>query len=77
MTYETRTTAVTVAPKGEPLFSEQATTITITDEAGGEYVEIAQSRDDGEGKVLITSEEWPTIRAAVDAMINDCRDNTK
>jgi hypothetical protein len=59
------------------LFSEQATTITITDEAGGEYVEIAQSRDDGEGKVLITSEEWPTIRAAVDAMINDCRDNTK
>ena len=33
--YETRTTSMTIVPKGEPLFSEQATQVTTVDEAGG------------------------------------------
>ena len=33
--YETRVTSWTVAPKGEPTFSEMATVVSIDDEAAG------------------------------------------
>jgi len=33
---KTRTTQLTVAPEGEPIFSERAYTVTIDDEAAGE-----------------------------------------
>ena len=36
--YVTRTTQFIVAPQGHNTFSEDATTITITDESGGEFV---------------------------------------
>ena len=38
--YETRVTQLTVAPEGEAIFSEAATTITIDDEAAGEFVKV-------------------------------------
>ena len=40
--YETRVTSWTVAPKGEPTFSEMATVVSIDDEAAGEYVVVSQ-----------------------------------
>ena len=70
--YEERMTRLVIAPKGEPIFSEQATTVEIDDESGGEFVVISQHLGDY-GKIAIDPTEWPAIRAAVDKMIGLCR----
>ena len=71
--YETRTTALTVAPVGEPTFSEMATTIGICDEAAGEFVEVKQRGRVDIGKIQIYPEEWPALRDAIDRMVAECR----
>jgi hypothetical protein len=73
MIYEIRTTKVSVVPKGEPLFNQDATEIEIVDEAAGEFVEVRQCSDAYDGKIGITVEEWPTIRKAIDDMIDRCQ----
>ena len=70
--YVTRTTQLIVAPKGHNTFSEDATTITITDDAGGEFVVVEQNTADY-GKIAINPEEWPVLRAAIDQLIGECR----
>ena len=40
--YEMRVTRVVVLPKGQELFSEQATIIEIDDENGGEFLKVSQ-----------------------------------
>lgn len=70
--YETRAIKIVVAPKGSPIFSELATTVEICDEAGGEFVEVAQSQP-GCGKILIEAAEWPAIRDAIEKMLANCR----
>lgn len=75
--YETRMTAVIVVPAGDPTFSEMATTVSIADEAAGEYVEVSQAGRADLGKIAIEAIEWPAIRAAIDKMIAECRDNGK
>jgi hypothetical protein len=67
--YETRTTQVTLTPKGEAIFSERAVHIRIVDEAAGEFVEVAQD----DGKIRIDREEWPHLRDAINAMIKRCQ----
>jgi hypothetical protein len=74
MTYETRTVKVSVAPKGEPLFHNGVTNIEIIDEASGEFLEVSQCSESNESKISIDPYEWPTIRAAIDKMIKECRD---
>ena len=74
MNYETRTVKVSVAPKGEPLFHNGVTNIEIVDEAAGEFLEVTQCNDSNEGKISIEKSEWPTLRAAIDQMIKECRD---
>jgi len=74
MNYETRTIKVSVAPKGEPIFHNGVTSIEIVDEAAGEFLEVTQCNDSNEGKISIEKSEWPTLRAAIDQMINECRD---
>lgn len=74
MTYETRTVRVSVAPKGEPLFHNGVTNIEIADEASGEFLEVSQCSDSNDGKILIDPYEWPTLRAAIDKMIKECRE---
>lgn len=71
--YEIRTTAMTVAPEGEPTFSEMATTVEICDEAAGEFVEVKQRGRVDIGKIQINPEEWPSLREAIDRMIKACR----
>ena len=72
--YETRITKITIVPKGEPLFSETVTDISIDDEAAGEFVVIRQSASTENGKIAISPEEWPAIRDAVERMIKECRE---
>ena len=74
MNYETRTVKVSVAPKGEPLFHNGVTNIEIVDEAAGEFLEVTQCSDSNQGKISIEKSEWPTLRAAIDQMIRECRD---
>ena len=69
-TYSTRTMSIVVLPDGEPSFSEMATLIEITDEAGGEFVQVTQQI----GKIAINPEEWPELRKAINLMIRECRD---
>ena len=73
MSYEVRTLAILVVPKDQPIFSEQSTTITIVDEASGEYIEVCQSGRTDLGKIAITPEEWPHLRDAVESLIALCR----
>lgn len=73
MSYETRKTCVTVVPDNEPLFSEMATVVRIVDEAAGEFVEVSQEGRIDLGKIAIGTAEWPTLRAAIDEMVSQCR----
>jgi hypothetical protein len=73
--YETRILSLIVLPEGEAIFSEQATTITIEDDAGGEFVVIEQQGLADAGKVRIDPTEWTALKAAIDRMIGECRPN--
>lgn len=65
-----RITQVTVAAEFATVISETATRITIEDEAAGEMVSVEQP--DRGAKVLVSPEEWPQIRDAIDKMIAAC-----
>ena len=69
---KSRVTQIIVLPEDEPIFSERGYTITIKDEAAGEYIEIEDHQE--ESKVAINPEEWPAIRAAINKMVKKCRD---
>lgn len=66
MTYTTRPMKWSHCPEDGPL-SEQATEIEIINEGAGEFVTLYQDASTKNGLVAITTEEWPTIRDAIDA----------
>ena len=69
--YEHRVIAIVVNRPGEPLFSECATRVELSDEAAGEFVLVSQD----EGRLRICKEEWPALREAIETMIAGCRKN--
>lgn len=71
--YEARAVSWVVVPKGEEQYSEMATTIRITDESAGEFVEVEQSGRTDVGKICIDVDEWPTLRKTIDLAIAACR----
>jgi hypothetical protein len=72
MSIISRTTEVTVYPKGEPIFSEMATRIRVEDEAAGEFVEIVQEYgQDGKRSIRLDAKEWEYIKQIVDRMFLD------
>ena len=70
--YERRIISMIVLPKGEPIYSELATTITIEDESAGEFIKISQTTSD-EVELAFDREEWLAVRDAVDLMFDMCR----
>ena len=67
------TTAITVLPEGEPIFSEMATTIKIEDDAAGPFISIQQSSDNlDKGKVNFDEKEWPMVKEAVEELLKVC-----
>ena len=75
MEYETFTTAMTIKPKGEMIFSEMATTIEIEDEAGGCFVVVKQEgkiHEPGLNQIAIDPQEWPTLKDAIERMLEVC-----
>lgn len=76
--YETRPIKWIFLPEGELIFSEHGITIEIVDESGGEFVEICDQHDQAkDGKVRICADEWPTLWAAIDHAIKQCREEKK
>jgi len=74
MAYETFSRELMIKPKGQPIFSEQATTIRLADEDAGNFVELVQQRNgnerQGEHVIQLTLEEWREIRPAIERMLN-------
>ena len=69
MSYETRTTKMIVAVKGQQIFDDSVTEIEIVDEAAGEFLEVSQEG----GKLRFDEDEWPHVRAAINKMFKLCR----
>ena len=68
----TITSRITVLPKGESIFSYQATEISIVDEAAGPFFEIKQLPQVGEEQTIkFDVEEWPIIAKAVGKLIQE------
>lgn len=69
-----RITQITLAPEGEPIFSESAFVVQIEDDAGGEFLSI-QCHDDQcvGGQIRLDPQEWPALRDAIDRMVKECR----
>ena len=72
--YEERVTQVTVAPAGEPIYSELVTTVAIDDEAAGEFVAVSQEHAEGNARILIDPGEWPSLRSSINKMLRRCRE---
>lgn len=71
--YETRMTAMIVAPKGEPIFHETATEIRIVGHAAGEFVIVVQ-HGAATGHISVDPEAWPALRKAINKMVKECRE---
>jgi hypothetical protein len=68
----TITSRITVLPKGESIFSQLATEISIVDEAAGPFIEMRQFPDEGDEKNLrFDLDEWPHIAKAVGKLIQE------
>jgi hypothetical protein len=66
------TSRITVLPKGEPIFSYQATEISIVDEAAGPFIEIKQFPQEGDEQTIkFNVEEWPYIAKAVGKILQE------
>jgi len=76
--YESRTIFMAVLPKGEPLYSELATIVSIEDESGGEFVKVSQHLgvSEGPGSITICPEEWELLRGVINFMVAECRSDT-
>ena len=74
MKYISRVTSFVVLPDEDSIFSENATTVRIVDEAAGEFVEVEQSGRSDVGKICINPEEWDVLRDVIDRMIENCKD---
>lgn len=72
--YTTRTQSLIVMPEGDSLFSEMATTITIEDDGGGEFLSVEQTGVSAAGRIHIDKIEWVALRDAIEKMLAECRD---
>ena len=74
MSIERRIKSVVVAPVDAPIFDEQAWSVAIEDDAGGEFL-IIQCNDDqcANGQIRMNPEEWAALRDAIEFMIEQVR----
>ena len=74
--FTVRVTRLSVLPKNEPLFSEQCTNVSIVDEAAGEFLEVEQqgcSEAEKLQTIKISSDEWPSLKQAIEQLLHDCK----
>jgi len=69
---KTITSRITVLPKGEAIFSHQATEISIVDEAAGPFIEIKQFPQVGDEQTIkFNVEEWPYIAKSMGKILQE------
>jgi hypothetical protein len=71
--YETRVTQLFVGPKDDHIYNELGFVIEITDEGGGEFVEVSPTTEPG--KLRIDSASWPALRDAIERLLGECRED--
>jgi hypothetical protein len=71
--YTSRVISMICLPQKESIFSELGTTITIVDEAAGEFLEVTQSTDMGLMVIRITKKEWPHLRSTINTMMDNVK----
>lgn len=70
-----RITQLTIAPEGEPIFSEKAFAVQIEDDAGGEFLSVHCHDDQCKsGEIRIDPSEWPALREAINRMVKECKE---
>ena len=74
MSYEMIYSRITVKPKKEPIFSEMATHVELEDDAAGCFVQLRQETDAGTMVIKIDTQEWATIKLAIEELIDECDD---
>jgi hypothetical protein len=73
MGYKTFVKSLVIIPVGDTIFSEQATTGWIDDEAAGPFVVVEQEGNVGKvGTISINAKEWPSIRSAIEQQLAIC-----
>jgi hypothetical protein len=65
---------MTVGPENVPIFSERNFTITIDDDAAGEYI-VLQSQQEAlkAGEIKIDADEWDELKESIDVMVAACK----
>ena len=73
--YITRKLKIAILPKGDPIFSEQATIIEIEGEAAGEYLAISQEPANvkHQKQILVETCDWSQIRDGIEMMIEEIK----
>ena len=71
--YERIVSAVSVKPVGATIYDDRVTTVELDDECGGPYVVVRQR----ESRIGITVEEWPTIKEAIEELLQWCERQEK
>jgi hypothetical protein len=76
--YHIRPISWVVAPEGARIFDPRTTTITIVDEAAGEFITITQVNERS-GQVIAVNDrdEWGRICYAVDLALSEIECNAK
>jgi hypothetical protein len=67
-----------IAPEEDPrLFSEYGYTVSIDDEAAGEFVVIREHEGHGDRQIRFDAERWPDIQKAVGLAIDEIRQHER
>jgi hypothetical protein len=76
MKYTQTIKTIIVHPKGEPLFDESATHVSIDDEGGGHYLILTQFPDDPEpGQIKLDFDELEAVYSAAKQLLNQHNNN--
>ena len=71
--YEIRCASLVVVRRGMASWHESATFVSISDEGGGDFVEVSQTPSDRLKQIIaIDPDEWHMLRRAIDQMIAAC-----
>lgn len=66
-----RVTTITLAPEGEPIFSERGYTVSIDDESAGEFIVVRENDAALSGGIRIDTADWSALRDAIEWMASN------
>lgn len=70
-----RITSITLLPRPTPIFDESGFTLTIDNEAAGEFLVVKsqsdRSGDEAQNSITIDPHEWAALRKAINRMMRE------